>query len=165
VRPLLSRIERARTLPAADRMLLSKAYLALLGVDLSLRLFGFQRLLERQQRRVSLGPDTLTEGALSRAWRYAFWIDVAARHHMVRARCLHRALALNGWLRREGLPSTLRIGVRKAEGQLKAHAWVQLAGRTIYERDDALTMFTPMAGSARSPHMRDVLAAGTAWAK
>jgi hypothetical protein len=48
-------------------------------------------------------------------------------------------------LRREGLPSQLRIGVRKADGALKAHAWVELCGSVVNDDPSAVAVFRPLA--------------------
>lgn len=45
--------------------------------------------------------------------------------------CLQRSLLLVWLLRRRGLGGRLRIGVRPEQGQLAAHAWVEVAGRAI----------------------------------
>jgi hypothetical protein len=74
---------------------------------------------------------------------------MAARHHVVPAHCLHRSLVLHAWLRREGLPSSLRIGVQKANGELRAHAWIELAGQVINDRPAAVAPFGVL--SSRSP--------------
>jgi hypothetical protein len=84
--------------------------------------------------------------ARHRAARYAWAIALAARHHVVRARCLHRALVLHRWLRREGLPSELRIGVRKVDGALLAHAWVELDGEAVGDQPAAVAAFAPLTG-------------------
>jgi hypothetical protein len=84
---------------------------------------------------------------LYRARRYAYWLNIASRHHVVRARCLHRSLVLHHWLRRERMPSDLRIGVRKDNGTLKAHAWVELGGRVVSDSPSAVAAFRLLARS------------------
>jgi hypothetical protein len=46
-------------------------------------------------------------------------------------------------LRREGIAGDLRIGARKVDGKLDAHAWVELNGRAIDDGDDAPRRFVP----------------------
>jgi hypothetical protein len=82
--------------------------------------------------------------SLRRARRYARWVDVAARHHIVGMHCLQRSLALHQWLRSNGLPSELRIGVRREGPALRAHAWVELGGYPLNEQPSALSLFTPI---------------------
>jgi hypothetical protein len=78
---------------------------------------------------------------------------VAARSHVVEARCLHQSLALHAWLRRERLPSELRIGVRKSYDELIAHAWIELGGQVVNDGPDRVAEFSPLAtpGRARLP--------------
>jgi len=128
-----------------------RAWLTLGIVDLGLRAFGFRRVAARVH-----APAYLPVGAgdVRRAHEYARWLRVAAGRHVVRARCLHQALALHHWLRREGLPSELRIGVRMVDGELRAHAWVELAGHVLDEHPAAVAAFTPLASARREPGHR-----------
>jgi hypothetical protein len=50
--------------------------------------------------------------------------------------CLHRSLTLWWLLRRQGVASELRIGVRKEQGRFEAHAWVERAGVALNDRAD-----------------------------
>jgi hypothetical protein len=128
----------------ADRRLLVRAFLALGAVELGMRVQGFRRLVESAQRPAAPTPDAMGPEPFRRAGAYARWLDVASRYHPVRARCLHRSLALHRWLLQDGLPSELRIGVRKEAGELKAHAWVELAGRVVNDQPSDIEMFTPL---------------------
>ncbi|MGH2457753.1 MAG: lasso peptide biosynthesis B2 protein [Chloroflexota bacterium] len=136
-------LRRFLALSGPERALLIRAYVDLLQIDVALRIFGFQRVVRRvppaSADRVVRIEDR------SRAGQYARWLEVAARHHVARARCLQRSLALHRWLRQEGLPSELRIGVRKEAGVLQAHAWVELGDQVVNDRPDAIAEFAPLA--------------------
>lgn len=148
----------------ADRALFTRAYIGLAVADLSLRFAGFSRLVQDPQGVVP------QEGAgdpmaASRPDRYAHWIEVAARYHIVRARCLHRSLVLHRWLLRDGLASHLRIGVRKEGNLLRAHAWVEVDGRAVHEHPGALAAFTPLTSPrlSRSSDSAQEMAGITLW--
>ena len=138
-------LERYRSFVRDDLRLVLGAYAALLTTDVELRVLGYKRLLERIER----GPatDTVSPRRLRRARRFAGWLEQASHRHAVRARCLHRSLALHAWLRRKGLPSELKIGVRKENGELRAHAWVELAGHVVNDRQESVAAFAPLVGS------------------
>jgi hypothetical protein len=117
----------------------------LLGaVDLQLRTAGFSRALRSAKESGMAAAHAPRADEWRRAQRCAYWLDVASRYHVVRARCLHRSLALHRWLRQEGLRSELRIGVRKVGGSVSAHAWVELDGRVVDDRPDSAAAFTPL---------------------
>ncbi|MEP9378545.1 lasso peptide biosynthesis B2 protein [Aquabacter sp. CN5-332] len=61
-----------------------------------------------------------------------------------RATCLVRAVA--GWLllRRRGISSVVRFGVRRHEGVLEAHAWIRVGETTVLGGEEAQT-FAPIA--------------------
>jgi hypothetical protein len=137
----------------ADWQLFVRAYVALALIDLGLRRWGYHRLLDRiEQSAASPRREPLPEDGV-RAQRYAHWLAVAARSHVVEARCLHQSLALHAWLRRERLPSELRIGVRKSYDELIAHAWIELGGQVVNDGPDRVAEFSPLAtpGRARLP--------------
>jgi len=47
---------------------------------------------------------------------------------LCQATCLRQSLVVWFLLRRRGLPAELRIGARKVEDRLEAHAWVESNG-------------------------------------
>ncbi|HKK08592.1 MAG TPA: lasso peptide biosynthesis B2 protein [Gemmatimonadota bacterium] len=68
--------------------------------------------------------------ALARRWARDLW--GAARVGPVRSACLARAVALRRRLVASGHPEALvRVGVRKQDGELVAHAWVEMGGRPV----------------------------------
>ena len=135
------------TLGRDDRRLLARAFIGLAMADMSLRFVGFSRLIQGRRPVASRGVNRGLM-AVNRPEHYARWLEIASRHHVVRARCLHRSLVLHQWLLRDGLESQLRIGVRKEGRMLHAHAWVELDGQAVHEHPGALVRFTPLA----NPH-------------
>jgi len=137
----------------ADWQLFVRAYVALALIDLGLRRWGYHRLLDRLERRAASPRREPRPEDGVRAQRYSHWLAVAARSHVVEARCLHQSLALQAWLRRERLPSELRIGVRKNNDELMAHAWIELGGQVVNDMPDRVAEFSPLAtpGGARLP--------------
>jgi hypothetical protein len=141
-RPLRPRnVRRWLALTGDDRGLFLRAYLDLARTHLELGLLGFGRTLRRVEAAGNPDVQAVKLDDVERAERYAYWLEVASRHHVVRGECLQRSLVLHRWLRQESLPSKLCIGVRKEDGELKAHAWVELAGTVVHERAASLIPF------------------------
>ncbi len=146
-----------------DLWLVARAYVDLTRMAVALRRRGFQGVLaETEAIGVAEGRRQSPPSArdLRRARRYGRRIAEAARIHPERPRCLHRSLVLDRWLRREGLPSELRIGVAKAGDTLRAHAWVELGGQVVNDHPAAVADFlvlcrplTPREPSARGWEM------------
>ena len=124
-----------------ERRMIARAAIWLGTIDLGLRLLGFQRLINL----VPTAREDANTGIPRHIFTYAAAIDLAARHHVVPARCLHKSLILHFWLRREGIPSELKIGVRKEGTELRAHAWVELGGHVINDDVDAVAGFRPLS--------------------
>lgn len=142
------RLQHFGRLPRSDRAALVRAFWTMLWIDIALRTVGFQRLRQRLEQRTgdaAVGPE-----AISLATRYGYLIRLAAKHHVVRARCLQQSLTLHHWLRSEGIPSELQIGVRKEEGALRAHAWVALGNYVFDEGPAGPTAFVPLRSAVHT---------------
>ena len=68
-------------------------------------------------------------------------VNIAARHTLGSRTCLTRSLLLGWLLRRRGVQSQLRIGVRLAQGALDAHAWVEYEGVPVNDLPDVSMQF------------------------
>lgn len=135
-------VRRLLALGPADRQLLAEAWLRLVVVATVLQWAGYSRI---SQRVPSCRPRQVRADDLIKARRYARWIASAARRQPLRALCLAQSLALHAWLRGEGVPSELRIGVVKADARLAAHAWVELDGVPVNDAPSSVAAFTPLA--------------------
>jgi len=132
----------------ADLQLVARAWSDLILIDRRLSHEGLDPLLVRIELEAA-APREVSREHLRLARRYARRIALAAHICPVGARCLHRSLVLHMWLRRQGLPSRLRFGVWKAEGDLRAHAWVELAGVPVNDDRRALQGISPMTSPRR----------------
>jgi len=134
----VGRLARFRTLSFADQrtLLAAAAWMPLFW--LGLRVWGLPRFrarLERRKAAVGKGmslPDIRALGEL---------VNIAARHTLGPRTCLTRSLLLGWLLRRCGVASNLRIGVRLTNGMLDAHAWVECAGIAVNDQPDVGDQF------------------------
>jgi hypothetical protein len=58
--------------------------------------------------------------------------------------CLRRSLVLFRWRLRHGLPAKLLVGVDRQEGDLKGHAWLEIAGEAFREDETRLKDYVVM---------------------
>ncbi len=157
---------RWRELRWPERQLVVEALVLLPAVALALRIFGVRIVCGTLARTAGLkacpagvgvcdrsGPKPCPatgsrEGRPddeARAMRRA--LDIAARHTLVRPTCLTRSVTLWWLLRRRGIESTVRIGVRTANGGLEAHAWVERNGEVLNDSGDVGKQFAPFKGA------------------
>lgn len=143
----MTAVARYRKLRRSDLKPIARAWISLARIDVALRLLSFQQVLDRADRRA---PTTVVTQPVEfrRARAYARWIEIAARHHVFHARCLHRSLVLHQWLRGRGLPSALKIGVRKTDDGIAAHAWVELDGEVVNDQPERVEGFVALSGTA-----------------
>ena len=83
---------------------------------------------------------------LNAARRIAWVVEVAARYGPWPANCLQRSVTLWWFLARRGIPSELRIGVRRrpgatAGGDLDFHAWIEHGGLVLNDVSDVRRRF------------------------
>jgi hypothetical protein len=119
----MSRLAQLRSLSAADRRLLTRAFVLVATARLRLAVFPLHRissLAHSLNARPGAGPHTPE--------RIAWAVGVAGRY-VPFSTCLAEAFAGHVLLRRNGWPSVIRIGVsRNATEGFRAHAWVECGG-------------------------------------
>ena len=139
MRRMLWKLRSFAALPASDRLLLVEAMIVLPLTGLGLRwfrmnrLFGWMQTISRLRAESTAVPNRQAE--VLRARRL---LGVAARNGMYAGNCLSRSATFWWMLRRRGVPSELRIGVRKRNGELDAHAWVECDGIVLNDRTERL---------------------------
>lgn len=118
------RIKRLLALSPGERGILLTSSVLLPLFWLALRVLGLKRFGALLVRRPLHAEPQAAIGARS----LAGLVNTAARHSPLAATCLTRSLLLVWLLRRRGIASDLRIGVRFVQGTLEAHAWVECDG-------------------------------------
>jgi len=133
---------RFRRLPPHERRLLLSALVLLPLTRLGLLLVGFRRwqsflyrLLPRHLPGALAGGD-VKSSLQARGEMTARMVQAAGREGLGQANCLERSLVLWWLLARQGCAAELRIGTRKKDAELEAHAWVELNGRALGEEED-----------------------------
>ena len=138
VTPPVGRLARWRALSIADQRTLVAAAAWMPLFWLGLRVWGlprFQALLERSKGAAGNDMSLADIRALGEL------VNIAARHTLGPRTCLTRSLLLGWLLRRRGVASDLRIGVRLTDGVLDAHAWVECDGIPVNDQPDVGTRF------------------------
>jgi hypothetical protein len=105
-------------------------------LTLSLRVRGFgatQRILQKFTVSAKNGPPVAA--VESRVALTTRMVLTAARNSPIPSTCLERSLSLWWLLARQGIATEFRIGVRKDDEKLAAHAWVERDGVAIGEPD------------------------------
>ena len=137
--PVFSRyVSIYRALPAREQKTLMVSLVLLPLFWLGLRLAGLQRF-QAWLDRSPIAP----HAPLSQPEAVALGAAVnrAANHVFGPATCLTRSLLLRWLLRRYGMTSDLRIGVRFEEGVLAAHAWVEKDGIPVNDSPEVVARF------------------------
>ncbi len=131
------RLRRFSDLERPAQSLFLRAVVLLPLVSLSLRWRGFratQAALQRYLSNTNLDQDSAK--ARESAALTAHMVNSADRHGLVHPSCLAKSLALWWLLGRQGIASHLRIGIRKENKKLEAHAWVERDGAALNEPEE-----------------------------
>lgn len=135
---LARRLARFRGLSGSDRRTLLAAAAWMPIFWLGLRVLGlprFQARLQHSKSTVNVAMPLADIQALGEI------VNIAARHTLGPRTCLTRSLLLGWLLRRRGVESQLRIGVRLNQGALDAHAWVECDGVPVNDQPDVGAQF------------------------
>jgi Transglutaminase-like superfamily len=122
----------AHKISLTELFLLTRAVTVVFAVRIALWLIPFRNLRDMINK--------LTRTRAQQSSRFSVdqlgWAVSVAGRYVPRATCLTQALALHMLLRREGLQSSIRLGVAKTEGSVKAHAWVESQGKVVIGNHD-----------------------------
>ena len=125
-------VQRYRTLDPESRRIFWRALILLPMVRASLRLRGYNRTYVSLQKK--LHPEVgLPSGSAKEVEKTSRMVRVALRYSPARFTCLEQSLTLWYLLRKQGIATQLRIGVRKMDGKFEAHAWVEHQGVALQQ--------------------------------
>ena len=91
-------------------------------------LVSSQKIVEKTLFEKSAGKSP--KGALSKKELFDLF-RLAWRYQIIKPNCLPTSLALQAFLSRYGFAGQIRIGVRKEDEKLKAHAWLETGSEDI----------------------------------
>ena len=143
-----SRLRRLAELSARDGLLLGQLVAGSVAAAIGLRLVPLPRLtafLARCARHRGLRHLPLSHAGYE-VQRLAELADMAARVAGGDRRCLRRSLLLFWLLEARREPVTLRLGIRKEAGALRAHAWIETRARVLGSGADTPAPYTPLVG-------------------
>ena len=123
------KLARLRALTPLERRILGEALVLLPAASAGLKVAGMRRTREALSRVVRKGKpaDGLDAASIARL------VAIAARHGPFRGRCLSASITLESLLRRYGFNGRLRLGIRRHDGRIEAHSWVEHAGEPLLE--------------------------------
>lgn len=127
-----------------NRCLFVQAVVMLPLIGLWLRLLGLRRTMAllRGWARPAGRPEAHEE--MGHAEAIARVIGLAVRHTFGQPRCLQQSLTLWWALRRHGLDASLCLGVRKVDGKVEGHAWVEFRGQVLNDDIGFCRSFAPL---------------------
>ena len=131
---------RIFTLRPRDQIALVKALVALLGVQVGLRVASIERL-KSWASHLGSGAEPLER---------VVWSVQAVARRLPGCTCLVSAIALQRLLSRQGHTSELHVGVARLGERFAAHAWVTRDGELLIGETDGETYVPLMAWKSGS---------------
>jgi hypothetical protein len=145
---LRDKAHRWDNLSAQERGIFLRAFILLLLVTASLKTVGFRRTqawLTVKTFRAFARP---VEETRAEVWRTALLVRSARKWQILPITCLSHSLVLWKLLRRQGIDSDIRIGVRRGTfGQVEAHAWIEWNGEVLNDCADIAAQYAPFNGA------------------
>jgi hypothetical protein len=134
---MLRSLRRFSALERPAQTLFLRALVMLPVVGLSLKFRGFEATGSTLRKALSHATPQKDSASLNKQIALtAHMVNAADRHGLVHPSCLAKSLTLWWLLGRQGIPSELRVGVRKEGGNLEAHAWVEREGIALNEPEE-----------------------------
>ena len=134
---MLKSLRRFSALERTAQTLFLRALAMMPLVGLSLKLRGFEATRSTLGKTLSNATTQTDSNSLDKQIALtAHMVNAADRHGLVHPSCLVKSLTLWWLLGRQGIPSELRVGVRKEAGNLEAHAWVEREGMALNEPEE-----------------------------
>jgi hypothetical protein len=140
---MLRKLKQFVLFPAADRRLLLQIAALVPFVEFGLKAFGFNRIFNLIHRLTMRPPQA--EINREEANKYARLMFLSYRNSPLGGKCLARSLILWGMLRRKGMETDLRFGMKKKDGKLLAHAWVEYRGERLEPTGEHNQNYVPFA--------------------
>jgi hypothetical protein len=145
-----TRWHKLLSLTFSEVCFLVEAAATVVGFDLAFRLFSSKTCLALFGRKAASNRKQKGVDPQRMAWL----VDVADRYAPGKSSCLRQTAALAWLLRRRGVATSLRIGVARQEGKLKAHSWLESGDGQVFGLSD-LDQYTPLS----SPKLSELIQA------
>lgn len=126
---MLNKFRQFRAMKKKDRKIFMRIAFIVPCLEIGLRLLGFNRLLHLLHGFTSVKVFDLSH--TKEVERHRRLVFLFYNNFPFAGRCLARSLTLWFLLKRMGIKTDLRLGMRKEDGDLKAHAWVEYKGKPI----------------------------------
>ncbi len=150
----ISILSRFLEVPSDEKRLLLEAWWTLLDAAARLRFTPRSTVARALAGLLAPPPESAGTSQVGTSQAVGLAVARAAAHHLTAMTCLPRALALQRMLAKRGIPSALRIGVRKESGGgsgIAAHAWVEVDGVALGEPAAIEERFRPLLPPLTGP--------------
>jgi hypothetical protein len=142
---VLGAVKDARWLEIRD---VAEAQLALLCAQAMRWLRPLGYLVDVADEPASVSAPAATSSQREAGERFARAINRATRYGVFRPKCLARAVALSQMLDAHGIGGhRIRIGVRRADGNFTAHAWVELDNWALGDNAWSIRSYVPLTSA------------------
>ena len=145
VRSWRRRLTRFAKLPPFERRLVLRALILHAGVRLKLWRQGLgvgQSVASHLSEQDSAFAGDVDPRRLARL------VSNAIREAPLRSNCLSESITVCLLLRQSGHDCTLRIGARRSTAGVEAHAWVEMNGVPLNDREDIAERFAPFPATS-----------------
>ena len=147
---MIDKIKKFNSCSPLEKWALAHAVFLLPLVNVSLILRGFKRTYKTLSNLAPLkskasGGARPAENMIDQGQALARAVEIAGHVLPFEIKCLPISMVTHLLLRRRGIPGDLRIGVKRFKDDLEAHAWVELAGHPLRQRDDQKDQFLPFS--------------------
>lgn len=140
---MLKNFRQFRSMPKADRKLFMRIAFVVPLVEISLKLVGFNQIVNFLHRFSNFNGTVQNQS--NEVKRYKRLLFLFYAKFPFAGKCLARSIALWFLLKRKGIETDLRFGMKKENGKLLAHAWVEYKGKPLTLDPEVHLHYTPFS--------------------
>jgi hypothetical protein len=132
---MFSKIRTFFELPNSHKWIFIKISLIVPLVELGIKTIKFKRTLAILKLFINRNPHS-PENELKLVGRYTNYLHLYHRKFPFLGKCLARSLTLWFLLKREGIETELKFGMKKENEKLLAHSWLEYDGKPLITKSE-----------------------------
>lgn len=146
---MFSKIRTILELPNSHKLIFIKISLLVPLVEFGIKTIKFKRTLSVLKFCLNENPPN-SENELKIVHRYKNYLYLYHKQVPFLGKCLARCLTLWFFLKRQGIETELKFGMKKENGKLLAHSWIEYKGKRIVSESELDEHYIPFNESILS---------------